>query len=156
MQLGTQTSGLTARHGRDRIEIPAAPRNGGNRPNAPGSAGFAPSALLRLMKADSFLLSRTVALASAIALLLTTASFAVTSSSPKHKKKKAAVVTAKIVAPAAVTAPRARPLLAASAGAAKTRKKVYVQTWDEPTYKDSTAGDKVDGEDLTVRKAAVD
>ena len=30
------------------------------------------------------------------------------------------------------------------------------QTWDEPTYKDSIANDKVDGEDLTVRKAAVD
>ena len=30
------------------------------------------------------------------------------------------------------------------------------QTWDEPTYKDSIANDKVDGEDIIVRKAAVD
>jgi penicillin-binding protein 2 len=37
-----------------------------------------------------------------------------------------------------------------------TRKKVWVQTWDEPTYKDSTAADKIDGEDLTIRKAAAD
>lgn len=31
----------------------------------------------------------------------------------------------------------------------------YVQTWTEPTYADSTAGDTVDGEDLAVRRAAV-
>jgi len=31
----------------------------------------------------------------------------------------------------------------------------WVQTWDEPTFKDSTDGDAVDGEDLVVRKAAV-
>src|SRR5205814_10128291 len=28
--------------------------------------------------------------------------------------------------------------------------------WTEPTYADSTAGDFVDGEDLTIRRAAVD
>ena len=28
--------------------------------------------------------------------------------------------------------------------------------WDEPTYKDSTAGDNVDGEDLDIRRAAVE
>jgi cell division protein FtsI/penicillin-binding protein 2 len=31
-----------------------------------------------------------------------------------------------------------------------------VQTWDEPTFKDSTDGDAIEGEDLTVRRAAVD
>lgn len=36
------------------------------------------------------------------------------------------------------------------------KKKVWVQTWDEPTYKDSISSDKIDGEDLVVRKAAVD
>jgi cell division protein FtsI/penicillin-binding protein 2 len=118
-----------------------------------------PSALLRLMKARTFLLSRTVALALAIALIAS-AAFAVTSTPAKHKKKKASTVTAKLVtakiaAPAAITAP-AKPLVARSASASKARRKVYVQTWDEPTYKDSTAGDKIDGEDLTVRKAAVD
>jgi len=32
----------------------------------------------------------------------------------------------------------------------------WVQTWDEPTYKDSTSGDNTAGEDLLVRSAAVD
>ncbi len=108
------------------------------------------------MKAHSPLLARTVALASAIALV-STAAFAVTATPAKHRKKKAAAVTAKLVAPAAVTAPApAKKLVATSTTTSRTKKKVYVQTWDEPTYKDSTAGDKIDGEDLTVRKAAVD
>jgi cell division protein FtsI/penicillin-binding protein 2 len=51
----------------------------------------------------------------------------------------------------------AAPPAAVSASAtAAPRKKVYVQTWDEPTYKDSTIDDKIDGEDLVIRKAAVD
>jgi penicillin-binding protein 2 len=39
-----------------------------------------------------------------------------------------------------------------------TRRKVtrWVQTWDEPTFKDSTDGDAIEGEDLEVRKAAVE
>lgn len=45
---------------------------------------------------------------------------------------------------------------AATITPAAPRKKVYVQTWDEPTYKDSTVADKVDGEDLEIRKAAAD
>jgi cell division protein FtsI/penicillin-binding protein 2 len=32
----------------------------------------------------------------------------------------------------------------------------WVQTWDEPTYKDSTSGDNTTGEDPIVRAAAVD
>ena len=36
------------------------------------------------------------------------------------------------------------------------KKKVWVETWDEPTYKDSVSSDRIDGEDLVVRKAAVD
>ena len=35
-------------------------------------------------------------------------------------------------------------------------RRVFVNPWTEPTYADSTIGDNVDGEDLTVRKAAVD
>jgi cell division protein FtsI/penicillin-binding protein 2 len=31
-----------------------------------------------------------------------------------------------------------------------------VETWDEPTFKDSTDGDSVEGEDLEVRRAAVE
>jgi penicillin-binding protein 2 len=33
---------------------------------------------------------------------------------------------------------------------------VFINPWTEPTYADSTVGDSVDGEDLEVRKAAVD
>jgi penicillin-binding protein 2 len=35
-------------------------------------------------------------------------------------------------------------------------RKRWVQTWDEPTYKDSTTADNPDGEDLVVRKAAAE
>ncbi len=33
---------------------------------------------------------------------------------------------------------------------------VWVQTWDEPTFANSTVGDNIDGEDLTIRRAAVE
>ncbi len=33
---------------------------------------------------------------------------------------------------------------------------VFINPWTEPTYADSTVGDNIDGEDLAVRKAAVD
>jgi penicillin-binding protein 2 len=36
-----------------------------------------------------------------------------------------------------------------------SRKRLWVQTWTEPTFADSTNGDRVDGEDLIVRRAAV-
>jgi len=38
----------------------------------------------------------------------------------------------------------------------RRRGHVFYNPWTEPTYADSTVGDNVDGEDLTVRKAAVD
>jgi penicillin-binding protein 2 len=40
---------------------------------------------------------------------------------------------------------------------ATVRRKRYVSSlWDEPTYADSTVGDNIDGEDLEVRRAAVE
>jgi cell division protein FtsI/penicillin-binding protein 2 len=36
-----------------------------------------------------------------------------------------------------------------------SRKRYYYSPWTEPTFADSTAGDKIDGEDLAVRRAAV-
>ena len=36
------------------------------------------------------------------------------------------------------------------------RKRVYCSPWTEPTFADSAAGDSVDGEDLVVRRAAVE
>jgi penicillin-binding protein 2 len=53
----------------------------------------------------------------------------------------------------------AKSFVATSTAAAAThrvRRRAWVQTWDEPTYKDSVGGDKVDGEDMVVRKAAVE
>ena len=37
----------------------------------------------------------------------------------------------------------------------RRRHPVWVQTWDEPTFRESTNGDNIDGEDLEVRRAAV-
>lgn len=36
------------------------------------------------------------------------------------------------------------------------RSRYYRQTWMEPTYADSTVGDRIEGEDLIVRRAAVE
>jgi cell division protein FtsI/penicillin-binding protein 2 len=113
------------------------------------------------MKVHPFPVLRTLVIVLAFGIG-TTAALAVTTPVKHHKKKKSSTTTtATVAAPAALTAPAgapakgaaARPAIAASL---KTRKKVWVQTWDEPTYKDSTANDKIDGEDLNVRKAAVD
>jgi penicillin-binding protein 2 len=56
------------------------------------------------------------------------------------------------VRPSAVMAPKVTPLLAPKAPASFVRG----GPWTEPTYADSTQGDNVDGEDLEVRKAAVE
>lgn len=93
--------------------------------------------------------------------LVTGAAFAVTTpSTTKHHKKKATVAksaaTTMVVKAPVVKAAVTAPVVKASATKSTARKKVWVQTWDEPTYKDSTAADKIDGEDLTVRKAAAD
>ncbi|MGA8026851.1 MAG: penicillin-binding transpeptidase domain-containing protein [Bryobacteraceae bacterium] len=51
-----------------------------------------------------------------------------------------------------------RTTTAASLARARRRHRhfVFVNPWTEPTYADSTVGDNIDGEDLVVRKAAVD
>jgi membrane peptidoglycan carboxypeptidase len=136
MQLGHQTNRLTRRVESARMNLPAAPRN---------------SALSYFMKAYTSVLLRAVVLILG-ACLVTGGAFAVTTPVKHHKKKKSTA----IAAPAAVTVAHTatvKPLLSAST---RQRRKVWAQTWDEPTYKDSTTGDKVDGEDLNVRKAAVD
>lgn len=91
-------------------------------------------------------------------------------STSKHKKRAKAAVTAE---PATVRYRRGRRSAirtAVRAGVIHTqavvsrvrfsRKRrghyVFVNPWTEPTYADSTVGDNVDGEDLGVRKAAVD
>jgi hypothetical protein len=83
--------------------------------------------------------------------------FAVT---PKHKKK--AVVktvahkaTASVGSAAMASKTAVVATVAVVAGKAP-RKKAWVQTWDEPTYKDSASGDQTQGDDSVVRQAAVE
>lgn len=45
---------------------------------------------------------------------------------------------------------------ARTATARRTRRRVAPSPWTEPTYADSTVGDSVEGEDLEVRRAAVE
>jgi len=90
------------------------------------------------MKRYTSPLVRFVVLALAIGLV----GVGVFGATPVHKKK-----------PAAKVAPKATVV---AATATSTKKKVWVQTWDEPTYKDSTKGDKTEGEDPAIRKAAVE
>jgi len=68
---------------------------------------------------------------------------------PVAKKASTSRTAARTAAVATVVASRA---------SAKTgvKKKAWVQTWDEPTFKESTSADHFDGEDLEVRKAAVE
>lgn len=72
---------------------------------------------------------------------------------PKRKKSVVRRTVSAIVLPGRVIA-RHTPISHLT-GLASRRRHTYVQTWSEPTYADSTAGDTVDGEDLIVRRAAV-
>ncbi len=97
------------------------------------------------------------------------------SATPKATASKAAVP--KSAAPNAPASVPARPaVVAAKSGSTKQPAKIspeaalalankrnriargngWVQTWDEPTYKDSTSGDITGGEDPIVRQAAVE
>ena len=64
----------------------------------------------------------------------------------------------KIAARKRLAAKSAAPKLVASAkkSVAAPKKKGWVQTWDEPTYKNSGAADRLNGEDPYIRKAAME
>jgi cell division protein FtsI/penicillin-binding protein 2 len=66
---------------------------------------------------------------------------AVATTAKKKKKRRAAAASAVTLAKASTTR--------------RVHRRVH-SPWSEPTYADSTTGDNVDGEDLTVRRAAVD
>ena len=74
----------------------------------------------------------------------------------KKKKKKSVVKKAAVAVVAPAPTPKVLPLKAGIAASTRTKRKGWVQTWDEPTYKDSAAGDKIEGEDPAIRKAAVE
>jgi len=131
----------------DTMNFPAAPREWSKLLFAPRSTVFLSSASPRPMNRRSFPLFRALFVVVGVGLM-TNAAFGITKTPTKRTRKKTVVHAAAVSVRTSV-----RPIVAT---AARTRKKVWVQTWDEPTYKDSTANDKVDGEDLIVRKAAVD
>jgi len=74
----------------------------------------------------------------------------------KKKRKKAVVKKAAVAAIAPATTPKVVAVKADVAATTRSKRKVWTQTWDEPTYKDSAAGDKTEGEDPAIRKAAVE
>jgi penicillin-binding protein 2 len=94
--------------------------------------------------------------------------FAVTSK--KHKKKGSTRVAAKTASTKAgarrssLTVVSKTVVSKSSRGrvgvvrvtARSRRRRGWVQTWDEPTYKDSALGDRTEGEDPEVRRAAVE
>jgi beta-lactamase class D len=86
-------------------------------------------------------------------------------SAKKHKRKKHPRRTAQTSGTSATTT-QAGVLRSDTASAVKVatarrrtrgrHARIFFNPWTEPTYADSTVGDNVDGEDLAVRKAAVD
>jgi cell division protein FtsI/penicillin-binding protein 2 len=81
-----------------------------------------------------------------------TGAYAVT---PSKKKTASKARAAKVVA-ARPSAHRTVASKKVVKTAAARKRRVWVQTWDEPTYKDSTSGDKFEGEDPLIRQAAVE
>jgi beta-lactamase class D len=76
-------------------------------------------------------------------------------SPPEAKLKPAAQAAIKPSAKVAALSPEAAIALA-NKRARIARGNGWVQTWDEPTYKNSTSGDNTVGEDPVVREAAVE
>jgi penicillin-binding protein 2 len=85
----------------------------------------------------------------------------------RHKRKKVAASEVVVSASTGVAKPRTTTqagLLHTDTATTRkvaiarrrTRGRVFFNPWTEPTFADSTIGDSVDGEDPTVRKAALD
>ncbi|MBV9297074.1 MAG: penicillin-binding protein [Acidobacteriaceae bacterium] len=82
---------------------------------------------------------------------------ATATSSKKHKKKhKKILVADRSTTRAGVIHTDTAMNVPLSRTRRHGRHRIFVNPWTEPTYADSTVGDNVDGEDLVVRKAAVD
>lgn len=88
--------------------------------------------------------------------LLATSAFGTTTGTTTHKKHRrivrATTATAKAVRKVAYT-DSTRPMATHLTGTARKRK--VASPWATPTFADSTQGDSVNGEDLMVRRAAV-
>jgi penicillin-binding protein 2 len=84
-----------------------------------------------------------------------------TAKTHKRKKHHAAVAAAHAAAvhsttQAGVIHTSATATLQTASLRRRTRHRVFYNPWTEPTFADSTVGDTVEGEDLVVRKAAID
>lgn len=108
-------------------------------------------------------------LALALTVLTTFARAATTTTTPHKSKKKTAHTKTVAKSRTAGQKTRSSHRVAATTSASASRKhhvtrtlargrrhSGWVQTWDEPTYANSTNGDNLDGEDLVVRRAAVE
>jgi Cell division protein FtsI/penicillin-binding protein 2 len=106
-------------------------------------------------------ISRLVALSLVVCLLGGTCS-PLAAATAKKPVKKTATKTAKKRTTATVAKASAQKAKKASysrstkSSTAKAQRKVSYSPWVTPTYADSTYGDNVDGEDLVVRRAAVE
>ena len=100
------------------------------------------------------------------ALICLSCAFAATTTTHKTKKKETARPALATTPTRAKAKPRSKAAAALRVAArasvrtplkATTRRvRRSVSPWDVPTYADSTIGDVIDGEDLQVRRAAVD
>src|SRR5579872_1401093 len=105
----------------------------------------------------------TMALFTGIALAATTPSQTPVSAAKKKRKKHASVKSPRYGKPLAstVVSQSSRYFVPVVATSSRTfrpsirRHSLGQGLWDEPTFADSTLGDNVDGEDLDVRRAAV-
>ena len=107
-----------------------------------------------------------IAILTGIVFADTTPSPAPASQSKTKKKKKKSTARSTAAKPSAsVAKPLVGKIVAQSTSThfvgtvvrpTGRRKRPVHSAWDEPTYADSTAGDNVDGEDLDVRRAAVE
>ncbi|MFB3777526.1 MAG: penicillin-binding transpeptidase domain-containing protein [Bryobacteraceae bacterium] len=80
-----------------------------------------------------------------------TATFAAQPKAKTSAKRQTAAASAKAKAAPA----KAAPTTVAKKATPKKRPRRVYSPWNEPTFADSTAGDDISGEDLTVRRAAV-
>ena len=94
---------------------------------------------------------KTIRLACLITLLILVCGTAFGATPAKHKKRRVTHRAASASQPAAAASHRPVSHLS------RLPKKRYVRSqWTSPTFADSTEGDSVDGEDLVVRRAAVE
>lgn len=80
-----------------------------------------------------------------------------TTTAPARKiRHKRHVRTVHTTTRAAVIHSNAPPKMTLAVAMKRRGRKLFYNPWTEPTYSDSTVGDSADGEDLVVRKAAID